>query len=75
MALKGSSTTAADLKLVGYVFMLIGAWFVCGIAGQPFLKAFEGQAPTSPIHVMIFLVLGWLFFFLSHYKSRQQQGS
>ena len=72
MALKNSSTTAADLKLVGYVFMLIGAWFVCGIASQPFLKALEGEAPSSPIHVLIFLVLGWLFLFLSHYKSRQQ---
>ena len=73
MALKGSST-AADLKLVGYVFMLIAAWFVCGMASQPFVKAFEGQAPTSPIHIMIFLVLGWLFLYLSHYKSRKQQG-
>ncbi len=72
MALKGASTAAADLKLVGYVFMLIAAWFICGIAGQPFLKAFEGEAPTTPIHVMIFLVLGWLFLFLSHYKSRKQ---
>lgn len=27
IALKGSSTTAADFKLVGYVFMLIAAWF------------------------------------------------
>ena len=71
MALKGSSTTAADFKLVGYVFMLMAAWFVCGIAGQPFLKALEGVAPTSPVHIMIFLVLGWLFFFLSHYKSAQ----
>jgi len=71
MALKGSSTTAADFKLVGYVFMLIAAWFICGIAGQPFLKAFEGEAPTSPIHIMIFLVLGWLFLLLSHYKSAQ----
>ena len=71
VALKGSSTTAADLKLVGYVFMLIGAWFICGMAGQPFLKALEGQAPSSPVHVMIFLVLGWLFLYLSHYKSAQ----
>ena len=71
MALKGSSTTAADLKLVGYVFMLIAAWFVCGIASQPFLKALEGEVPTSPVHIMIFLVLGWLFLFLSHYKSAQ----
>jgi len=74
MALKGSSTTAADLKLVGYVFMLITAWFVCGIASIPFLKALEGEAPTSPVHVIVFFVLGWLFLFLSHYKSRKQQG-
>jgi len=72
MALKDSSTTAADLKLVGYVFMLIAAWFICGIASQPFMKAFEGEAPTTPIHVMVYLVLGWLFLFLSHYKSRKQ---
>ena len=72
MALKGSSTTAADLKLVGYVFMLIAAWFICGIASLPFLKVFEGEAPSTPIHVMIFLVLGWLFLFVGHYKSRQQ---
>ena len=70
MALKGSSTTAADLKLVGYVFMLIAAWYVCGIASQPFLKALEGVAPGSPVHVIVFLVLGWLFLFLGHYKSR-----
>ena len=71
MALKGSSTAGADLKLVGYVFMLIGAWFVCGVASQPFLKALEGVAPGSPVHVIVFLVLGWLFLFLGHYKSRQ----
>jgi len=27
MALKGSSTTATDFKLVGYVFMFMAAWF------------------------------------------------
>ena len=72
MTLKETSTTAANLKLVGYVFMLIAAWFTCGIASQPFLKALEGEAATSPIMVMIFLVLGWLFLFLGHYKSRKQ---
>jgi hypothetical protein len=72
MALKGASATAADLKLVGYVFMLIAAWFICGIASLPFLKAFEGDAPSTPIHVMIFLVLGWLFLFLGHRKSLKQ---
>ena len=71
MALKDAPTTAADLKLVGYVFMLIAAWFICGIASIPFLKALEGETPSTPLHVMIFLVLGWLFLFLGHYKSRQ----
>ena len=72
LALKGASATAADLKLVGYVFMLIAAWFICGIASIPFLKALEGEAPATPLHVMVFLVLGWLFLFLGHRKSRQQ---
>ncbi len=75
MALKDASATAVDLKLVGYVFMLIAAWYICGIAGQPFLKALEGTPTASPIHVMILLVLGWLFLFLSHYKSYKQQVS
>jgi len=70
--LKDASATAADLKLVGYVFMLIAAWFICGIASQPFLKALEGEATTTPILVMIFLVLGWLFLFLGHRKSLKQ---
>jgi uncharacterized membrane protein YkgB len=28
MALKGSSTTAADFRLVGYMFMLMAAWWI-----------------------------------------------
>ena len=74
MSLKGSSAAASDFKLVGYVFMLIAAWFICGLGSIPFWKAFEGQPQTSPIHIMILLLLGWLFLFLSHYKSRKQQG-
>jgi hypothetical protein len=69
MALQGSATTAADLKLVGYVFLLMAAWFVCGIASLPFLKSFEGDFP-SPAHVIVLFVLGWLFLFLGHYQSR-----
>jgi hypothetical protein len=69
MALKDGSTIAADFKMVGYVFMLIAAWYTCGISGQPFLKVFEGEPPSTPIHVMIFFVLGWLFLFLSHQKA------
>ncbi|MGD8537935.1 MAG: hypothetical protein PVI66_04370 [Candidatus Aminicenantes bacterium] len=73
MAIKDGPTIATDLKMVGYVFMLIAAWFICGIASQPYLKALDETSPSTPIHVMIFLVLGWLFLFLSHLKSRKQQ--
>jgi len=72
MVLKDASVIAADFKLVGYLFMLIAAWLICGIASWPFMKALEGKTPTSPILVMILLVLGWLFLFLGHYKSRKQ---
>jgi hypothetical protein len=71
MALKDASTISADLRLTGYVFMLMAAWFICGGLSQPFLKALEGEPTSSPIHIMILLVLGWFFLFLSHYKARK----
>lgn len=71
VGLDGSAGAAADLRLVGYIFLVIAAWFTCGALAQPFATAFEGEAPTSPIHVMLFYVLGWLFLFLSHYRSRR----
>ena len=70
LALK-DATAAADLRLAGYVFFLMAAWFTCGIAGLPALKAFEGETQGTPLHVMILFVLGWLFLFLSHYKARK----
>jgi len=74
-ALQGQSATAADLKLAGYVFMLIAAWYTCGIAGPQWVEAFVDQPPMmEPITVMIFFVLGWLFLFLGHYQSRKQEG-
>ena len=73
IALKGLPTAAADFRLVGYVFMLIAVWFTCGLGSQPYFKALEGLDPYNPTNIMILLVLGWLFLFLSHYKSRKQQ--
>ena len=60
---------AADLKLIGYVFMMISAWFTCGITSQQHVKALSGQPPTSPMNIMLPLLLGWLFLFLGHYKA------
>ena len=75
LGLEGASTTAADLKLAAYVFFLLAAWFTCGLGGQPFARALEEVPFTTPIHIMVLLVLGWLCLFLSHYKSSQQRGS
>jgi len=74
VALKGIHGTAADLRLIGYVFILMAAWFVCGGLGQHFKKVFEGEQMSTPLHIMIFFVLGWLFLFLSHYKLRKLDG-
>ena len=74
MALEDSSTTAVDFKLVGYVFMFMAAWFLCGKAAQGFVKGLEGLPTTSMMNILILLALGWVFLFLSDYKSRKQKG-
>jgi len=72
IALK-EATAAADLKLTGYVFFLIAAWFTCGFTGMHFLKAYEGQTPTTPLLIMVLSVMGWFCLFLGHYKARKKQ--
>ena len=72
MALKGSSTIAADFRLVGYVFMLIAAWYLCGKGADGFVKGLEGLPTMSMMNILILLAMGWVFLFLSHYKSRLQ---
>jgi len=69
--LKGPARTAADFQLTSYVFFLITAWYLCKALGTPFMKVFEGEPPESPVSIIAYLVLGWLFLFLSHYKSAQ----
>lgn len=74
MALDGRSAAAADLRLVGYTFMLIAAWFTCGVAGAGWHEIPLDQLPLKePVNIIILFALGWLFLFLSHYKSRQLQ--
>jgi len=71
MTLKGLSTLAADFRLVGYVFMLMAAWYLCGKGPDGFVKGLEGLPTMSMMNVLILLATGWAFLFLSHYKSRQ----
>lgn len=76
--LERKTATTADLKMVGYVFLFLAVWFTCGISSEPWYKAFEGQHPSlggaDPIAIQITFVLGWLFLFMGHYKSRKQIG-
>ena len=73
MALAGASTTAVDLKLTGYVCMFMAAWFLCGKAAEGFVKGLEGLPTRSMMNVLILLTTGWVFLFLSHYKSQPKQ--
>jgi len=72
--LEGAAKTAANFQLVGYVFLLIAMWFLCGILSMPFMKSLSDLPPSSPVAIMVYLVLGWLFLFLSHWKSAQATG-
>ena len=73
MTLDGSSTIAADFRLVSYVLMLMAAWILCGKAAQGFVKGLEGLPTTSMMNILILLATGWVFLLLSEYKSRSRQ--
>jgi NhaP-type Na+/H+ or K+/H+ antiporter len=57
--------------LVGYVFFAIAMWYLCGDLARPYQKALLELPQSSPIMVIVYLVLGWLFILLSQYKSIQ----
>ena len=78
--LEGPAKTASDFQLVSYVFFLQAAWGVCGLLSVPyFLFSPDNMLPSFPLPnaismgalVIIGLALGWLFAFLSQYKSRK----
>jgi hypothetical protein len=71
--LTGTAAKGADFHIVGYLFLLFAAWFTCGIASEPFLKAFEDQPHVTPFYLIFFFILGWLFLMLGHYYSGKQQ--
>jgi hypothetical protein len=74
-ALSSQEKTAGAFKLVGYLFWMNATWFLCGETGKLHLKAFAGDPAPSPIEIMVFLVLGWLFVLLGEYKSMQLKRS
>lgn len=58
---------AGSFKLIGYLFWINASWFLCGETGKMNLKAFEGDPLPSPIEIMVFLVLGWIFVLIGDY--------
>lgn len=69
---KSEAKTVADLELVGYGFFLIAAWDLCGAFSVLFNESMSSSfTPRSPLNIMIYLVLGWLFILISNYKAAQ----
>jgi hypothetical protein len=66
---------AGSFKLIGYIFWINASWFLCGETAKMHLKAFEGSSVPSPIEVMVFLVLGWLFVLIGDYKEMRLKKS
>jgi hypothetical protein len=66
---------AGSFKLIGYLFWVNASWFLCGETAKMHLKAFEGSPQPSPIEIMVFLVLGWLFVLVGEYKAMQLKES
>ena len=66
---------AGSFKLIGYIFWINASWFLCGESAKLHLKAFEGGSIPSPIEIMVFLVLGWVFVLIGDYKEMHIQSS
>jgi hypothetical protein len=73
--LDSAGKTAGSFKLIGYIFWINASWFLCGETSKMHLKAFEGQSPPSPIEIMVFLVLGWLFVLIGDYQEMRLRKS
>ncbi len=66
---KGSMRRAGNLKVVGYAFIMLASWLMCGIVGPPGSAArpeimMVGSIVTPSYAVLLFLFLGFLFIFL-----------
>jgi hypothetical protein len=66
---------AGSFKLIGYLFWINASWFLCGETARMHLKAFEGRPPPSPMEIIVFLILGWLFVLIGDYKEMRLKTS
>jgi hypothetical protein len=70
-ALDMQEKIAGSYKLIGYIFWINASWFLCGETAKMHLKAFEGSPTPSPIEIIVFLVLGWIFVLIGDYREMQ----
>jgi hypothetical protein len=79
--LTGAGKTGSDLRMVGSIFFVLAAWYLCGVFGvanfvlRPELAGKFSVPVGSTINlasvVMVLLVLGWGFTFSGQLVSRQ----
>ncbi|MFB0533640.1 MAG: hypothetical protein ACETWR_01525 [Anaerolineae bacterium] len=74
-ALDMQGKIAGSFKLIGYLFWINASWFLCGETAKMHLKAFEGSPAPTPIEIMVFLVLGWLFVLIGDYREMRLKKS
>jgi len=66
ISLEETAQNAADLQLVGFAFLFTAMWYLCGDLSRPYQTALAELPLTSPVSTVVYLVLGWLFLYLSH---------
>ena len=80
-AMKGTAITFEDYRMIGYFFFTMATYNLCGLTGvsafalkpeKMIQYGLEARAATYAAHVMIELVLGWLFICISHYKAQKR---
>jgi hypothetical protein len=71
--LEGVAGRVADLRMAAYALFGISAWFICGGLGMPFMRAFQGEPPLTPTHIMIPFASGWICLFLSHHFGSRER--
>ena len=69
---------AADLKMTGYLFLLLATWNVCRLGGMPFFTLYPDKMMIfqtlsgAIIHtklLLLYFILGWFFVGLGYYKT------
>lgn len=73
-AVEGGLRTAEKWKILGYMFMVMGSWFTCGVLGPPGTllrpeKSYLKSAISMSYLVMTFFVLGFISIFIGQYKT------